>query len=81
MNAARSRGYCGSIGTYAPTGLKNAEQAHDQIQRSIQIYTDKHIRSHAELTQEMRESIGALVELAVGEAGITEDDRDAVGSL
>ena len=62
-----------------PARLENAEQRHHHVQRALGEEPDEHIRADPEPPQMVRESVGAPVELAVGQVPLVDDHGHAVG--
>ncbi len=61
-------------------GLEDAEQHDDHVGRSLQTHADQHLGSHAERLQEVSHSVGATIELPVGESLRAMDHRDRIRS-
>src|ERR1039457_4660225 len=64
--------------TSTPTSgsLKNAEDTHDHLQRTVHADCYRNFRSDTEALQVIRELIGASLELSVGQTAVLKNDRD-----
>ena len=57
------------------SGLQDAQNPHDHLERTLEKERDENVRSHAQRTQPVREPIRAPVELGVARTLIPEDRR------
>ena len=66
-------------GEIGAAGLQHAEQSDDHLEGALDAKADDHIRTDAERAQMMRQPIGSLVQLAIGELRAFVDQRDSLG--
>src|SRR5438874_1730064 len=60
------------------SGFKNAKEADNHLGAALHANGHRHVRSHAQRLQMMRQLIGASVELSIGQLLIVEHDGNVV---
>ena len=60
------------------TSLQDAEKADDHLERTFDAYPDQYARPDAKLSQVMRQSIGALIQLAICQPLLAKCDRQSL---
>src|SRR6266478_262966 len=74
-------GISGIEGDISSAGLEHSHQADDHLQAALNTESHARVRRHAKLSEVMREPVGAMVELAVGEGVFPEEDSGSLRGL
>src|SRR5205085_10405810 len=59
-------------------GFQDTEQAHNQLERTLDAKSDQHLWSNAQATQVMRELIGSLIQFVIRQLLFAEGDCNCV---
>jgi len=58
--------------------LEDPQQAHHQLEGPLHIDTDQHVGAHPQTAEIVRQLVGPLVQLAIGQPGVTEENGSRV---
>src|SRR4030095_3681612 len=72
-------GQLGIEGQVRATSFEDAQEAHDELERTLDTQSDYDVRTHPEIAEVMTELVGPRIEFSITESLVFEHDRKGIG--